>query len=534
MTATQPKKSDNVNAIKNTSMFGRLFRPLCLEDKPQNIFIEATTSRPQLHSILVYGYIIARAKNLMPIFYANGECRKLLNKVLPNYFSEFKIYSPIKLPAFDFFKILVDSLFLWLSALLGRNVVRIKWCGMLIGDIVYDQYLAGTQNATLHRFDIRLLKFIFIVLKSVSEHHKMLVSSCASSVLLSHRVGLSGACCASASEQLGLNIYSFGGSDLGTLILATHRKSYEYTPTLEELDSLLDSNSQDLDRVYTKVTNELFAGNLNADAALAFSKKIYTERDDFAKSLNLDPNKKNIFIMLHAFTDYPHSHFNGMLFSDFHDWLINTLDCAKNVLDVNWIVKNHPSSRFYPTRDFDFKKFANERSAAHICFMDDDYDFDSRSICNIGDAIITCLGTAGFEFSALSKIPSITASDNPYAEAGFAVLPKSKEEYFKLLKGIRSIKMLNPEQHRRAKAAFVFIHRLSRVPVSAIPFLSHAEQRVYQEDDKYWDIVIEKLSKNEEGIQNELELYINEVEYDGFTALRTKPMVNLSGYDGHI
>ena len=46
--------------------------------------------------------------------------------------------------------------------------------------------------------------------------------------------------------------------------------------------------------------------------------------------------------MLHAFNDQPHSHFKNMIFKDYGDWFLRTLDFAKEHDNVNYIFKQHP------------------------------------------------------------------------------------------------------------------------------------------------------------------------------------------------
>jgi hypothetical protein len=149
-------------------------------------------------------------------------------------------------------------------------------------------------------------------------------------------------------------------------------------------------------------------------------------------------------------------------------------------------------------------------------------DFDSRSICHVGDAIVTCLGSAGFEFSALGGIPSIAVGDSPYADAGFAINPRSTQEYFDVLRNIQTMDRLSGETLQRARATFMFIHRLSRVPMHALINLSHAEHRIWY-DDKYFDMVDANAAENEDLIAGEMDKYIDAVAQPDFRVLRSAP-----------
>ena len=326
---------------------------------------------------------------------------------------------------------------------------------------------------------------------------------------------------AAAAEKLGKQIYSLGGGRYGTLLCSLRRKDYEYRAdesTLRELHALPEAV---LDDIFEDVLKHLLEGAFNADAKFAFDNEVISDREEFASTFGVDPQKKNIFMMLHAFTDYPHSHFNWMIFDDFYDWFMCTLEHALENSSVNWIIKEHPASHFYPVRDVDWEAIKLRFAAPHILFIDSKIKFNSLSIPKIGDAIITCLGTAGFEMSALGAIPSITASDNPYAEAGFAMCPKNRQEYFEMLEVISEIKTLDGPEQRRAKETFIYIHRTSRVEMLCIPHLGHADSREMQFDKKYFDRVESAVSERSPKIKGQLASYIAKVESRDFRILNT-------------
>ena len=494
-----------------------------LLENAEKLLIECSASRPTLHALLLYGHIISKAKKMRPVFVAEGEGRRLLEKLAPRYLPAFDVFSPLRCGTLEKAYLFLRATLFWLQVISGFPLVKLQWRGLQIGDIVYDEYLAVRQHARLHHWDSQLARLIYLTLRSVEEGELALRTTGAAAVLFSHRVGLSAASMANAAEKRGVAIFSFGGNRYGTLLRAPTRKCYEYNATPEDLAPILSLPDHQLDALFEQVQVELFSGAFNADAKLAFSRKLFRDRDDFARTFGLPPGKKNVFIMLHAFTDYPHSHFNGMLFDDFHDWFINTLEHAVNDKSVNWIVKSHPASRFYPVKDMNWEEIEATWAAEHVVFMSENADFDSRSIGYVGDAVITCLGSAGFELSAMAGIPSITAGDNPYASSGFAIFPSNREAYFDVLRNVGTLEKLSGERLRRARATFVFIHRLSRVSVSAIPTLSHAEQREYQFDDRYFQRVEEVLKGNEDEVREELRRYIQAVGEKDFRALRTSP-----------
>lgn len=488
------------------------------------LLIESSASRPVLHGLLLYGRLISKARKMKPIFIAEGEARRVLEEIAPLYLPDFEILQPKSVNLFIRIYLFLCAVLIWLQVVMGRALVSVCWKDLQVGDIIYDQYLAACQCARLHRWDARLLGFIYLTLRSIEESEDALRCTRSAAVLLSHRVGVLAASMANAAERLGVAVFSFGGNRYGTLIQAPVRKVYEYRATANDLAPILALTNNQLNTIFSQVQTELFGGVFNADAKLAFSRRFYRSRDEFARNFGLRRNKKNIFVMLHAFTDYPHSHFNGMLFNDFYDWFIQTLKHAAGNDSVNWVIKRHPASEFYPVKDVNWAEIESSYNADHIVFMSENADFDTRSICHVGDAIVTCVGTAGFELSALAGIPSITAGDNPYAYSGFAIYPSSRDEYFKVLCNIGALERLESEALRRAKATFIFIHRLSRVSMIGIPALSHEEQRKLQFDDAYFDHVEKLMVDHEDQFREELRQYEKEIGNVNFYALRTSPI----------
>lgn len=487
------------------------------------LLIEPVDSSISLHLLCVYAHIITCAKNFTPVFIADKKNKLWLKEHLVRYFDQFQVLDKPRLSLLNKLFLFIISSYKWVLLLAQKQLITLEWRERLIGDIVYDQYLASCRRGTLYYFDLRLLKIIYHVIHAVEISRKAMTLVNPHAALRSHQVGLSSAPIAVACEEYGIPIYSIGGTMYGTLICSDQRKDYFYTATSDELKPLLELSDVEFDNCFEDVKKELFQGNFNSDSKLAFTNKLFTKRIDFANTYGLDAKKKNIFIMLHAFTDYPHSHFSGMLFKDYLDWFLKTLAFISHQKSVNWIIKQHPSSQFYPVEDLDWDELIEKYSSNSLVFMPHDADFDSRSICHVGDAIVTCVGTAGFEFSALCGVPSVTAGDNPYVNAGFAVYPSSRQEYYETLSNIGSIERLTGKQLRNAKATFMFIHRFSRVEMKGVINLSHQEHRDYQFSDQYFDMAEENAAKYESQISADLAKYIDAVSQADFHALRTKP-----------
>lgn len=297
---------------------------------------------------------------------------------------------------------------------------------------------------------------------------------------------------------------------------------YGYTPNKNDIDKIMSLSEDFFNKIFEAVKNEHMYGSSSPDAKYAFSadNMFFENRESFCEKYNLNPDKKNIFVMLHAFTDYPHSHFESMLFKDYGDWFLKTLDFAQKDKSVNWIFKQHPSDKFYPTKDIIFSEIFKNRQENVLFFSSED-KLDTRSIGVLGDAVITCAGSAGFEIPAFFGIPSITAGDNFYQGFDFMKKPKNQKEYFNILRNLKNISTLSMYQQKLAKAVYIFLYKVCVVSYSFIPVLTMEDHHNPTLNNVFWDKVLDLYDTNEKQIKEEVRKYAYEVRKDSFKALRT-------------
>lgn len=486
------------------------------------LLVEEVYGSVARHRICMYAYIVCKARRLKPIFMSSPQNRDEVDRIVSGYFTNYQIAVSSKKKWWHNPRDLFVAMFLWLKVITIGNLVKLNYSGQLIGDIIYDQYLAAFQQSTLHYFDPRLFKIVFSVVHASHLAKQNIGRHRPQAILVSHTVGISGAPLVNIAESVQIPIYTFKGGHYGTLFKAASRKEYAYSADKDTLAPLLSLPNEQFDSLFEQATDNLYSGRNHADAKRAYINKIFHDRADFAKVFGTNKDKKNIFIMLHAFTDYPHSHFKGMLFKDYYDWFIKTLEYAKTDNSVNWIVKQHPSNSLYPVQDVDWGKIEAKYHEKHIVFLPLGGDFNTQSIFHIGDAAITCVGSAGFEIPALGKIPSITAGDNAYANAGFAIFPKTIKEYHEVLSRLSEVDKLSSDQLKKARAFFIYTYQVSKIQMLTIPDLSDEACRVLETADDY----LNQVEKHVRGIANaateQLESYIEAVSQDDFRLLQTK------------
>lgn len=494
-----------------------------IESGDKKLLIEEANLPCIIQDLAIHAIVLNKAKGYIPNWiYSDNVSLELLK----SYNSSAEYIKMSKLNAFEKIKVYVSSILQFAKILINRNILSVRYDGVKYGDIVYDVYLSQEQVGTIKNIDFKIFELIRRCIKRHVLTVKTVKNNNISAVLVSHRIGLTAGVLLRASLRAGCEVYSLAGMHRATLTRSKDMSEmikYEYTPDKKDIEELTALPQEKFDKLYEFVRNFHIYGNCNMDAKFAFSddNKFYQSREEFAKDYNLDVNKKNIFVMLHAFTDYPHSHFKWMIFKDYGDWFLKTLEFAKKDKNVNWIFKQHPADKFYPTKDIKFDKLF-QNLPENVVFLDYKSKLDTRSLMHIADAIVTCLGTAGFEVPAMSGVASITAADNHYTGHGFSKNPTTKKEYFDILKDLKNIKKLTAEELKIARAVYMFIYYFCSVDFTALPILTMEEHHKPNMDDWYWDMVVDLYNTKGNIILSQIDKYAKNVAKEDFSALRSR------------
>jgi hypothetical protein len=476
------------------------------------------------HCMCMQMLILNQALGYRPVFLqSDAFSRELVQSYVPTAIS-------VPMQPLSFFeKVIISTLcrLQLLKVFLMRNILVLRYGGVQYGDIVYDTYLADNSVGTFDMGNWKAFREAArIFVRIAVRHHqikKIIRREKIDAVLVSHKIGMWGGVLTRAALVAGRKVYANAGMHRNTLYLTKSvrdMKAYGYSPTKQDIEYIL--GMKDFDARFEAVKQQHLYGLRSSDAKYAFNDgyRLFEDRGSFCLEYGVDVSKKNIFVMLHAFTDHPHSHFPKMLFRDYKDWFIQTLDFAKNDKSVNWFFKQHPSDRFYPVHDVDFAElFAGLPD--NIVFIDSTSEFDARNLKVAADAVVTCIGSAGFEMPAFYGIPSITAGDNSYSHLGFACYPRSRRAYFSVLGNSNAIKPLSPGQRRIARAFYMFTYEYATVDYSFIPRLSLEEHTSPTVNATFYNRVLRCYVVDEERIKSQIAAYAFDVSRPDFVALRS-------------
>jgi len=334
---------------------------------------------------------------------------------------------------------------------------------MNIGGLVYDTHLNRYQCATIPPYDVR---FFITVLRVLIQFERFLYSfriSRPSYLLVSHRVGLNGGTLSLIAKKYEVPIFSFGGDRNISLIVDQNPSAYEYEAKPEDKSHLKTFSDVDLDALFTSTKERHLNHEVIKDSKYAFSGQTWSDREEFAKAYNLlDPSLPFVFIMPHVFNDYPNSIYKNSTFADYFEWLKFTLKYIAQNRHINWVIREHPSTPFYNLRKNPILIASNRYASDNCTFIPYDAEFSTASLEFLADAVITCIGSIGFEGPALFNVPAIYFQPNPFIMFSPGLCLDSKEIYSSLLLNFNISEVRSHLNTRGAKECYVFMNKMSR------------------------------------------------------------------------
>jgi len=476
------------------------------------ILVEAPSTPELTHINGAFTVILNQAKSFTPVWLHSNGCEiELLKSYVPT-----AEYVKIPLSFTNKLKLFFVTLNEFLIIYKTKDILSFSYDDVKYGDLVYDTYLATFEVATIKNIDLKLIPIIYLCICRHESIRKILNQGQFEAVLVSHTVNINSGVMLRTALRYGYKGYHHQRI-LRYLEKPDGVYEYPFKPYPKEVNDIISNLGPDFNAVYKEVFDRHISGKGNPDAIYAFSKdnRHYRDKKLFCDDYGLDINKKNVFVMLHAFTDYPHSHFRWMIFKDYYDWFAETLEFAKTDDTVNWIFKQHPSIKFYPTKDVSFEKlFAN--CPQNIVYLSEKNQIDTRSVGCLADLIVTCVGSAGYELPAMAGIPSLIAGDTFYNGLGFTLEPKTKEEYFDFLHDAHNINKLSTEQQKNARAAYIYINDLLDLNLPTCPIITHEESSDSNANIWYWKKIEALYDNNGRIVIGDLHRFIDDVAKPDF------------------
>lgn len=142
--------------------------------------------------------------------------------------------------------------------------------------------------------------------------------------------------------------------------------------------------------------------------------------------------------------------YGDSLFSDYEEWLIETVRCAIANPHLDWIIKVHPVNVWRSAQDGrpmeQLEAVALTRAFGtlppHVRLLAADTKINTWSLFETIDYGLTVRGTVGIEMPCLG-IPTITAGTGRYSGHGFTIDPKTQQQYRQTLADLHTLPALD-------------------------------------------------------------------------------------------
>ncbi|QWR78335.1 hypothetical protein [Candidatus Magnetomonas plexicatena] len=192
--------------------------------------------------------------------------------------------------------------------------------------------------------------------------------------------------------------------------------------------------------------------------------KVILSKDEIIKKYGLDSNKKTAIIFSHILDD-ANLFFGEDIFSNgFSEWLVKTVEAARDNNQVNWLLKLHPANvyrRSFQAYSGEYGEILALKEALgdvpdNIKVVYPDTDINPYSFFKAADYGITVRGTVGAELPCFG-IPVLTAGTGRYSNKGFTIDSNSVPEYLQKICDIYNIEPLTEYETALAvKHAYLF------------------------------------------------------------------------------
>ena len=357
---------------------------------------------------------------------------------------------------------------------LRTEFINMEFDGVQLGDLAYDNYLRNTGKGTIEKIDQEVVNYLASTIRDYMFYDMIIKQHKVVATVQGHTVYNYGAM-ARAALKNGAIVY--GKKPAGNPLTVRRytkleeKRQYEFRLTQDEFSQLLATKKEFAVKEGQKMMKERISGGNSSSFSGAYGKgkKIY-DRKELISKLKLAEDKPTVCIMSHIFPDAPHA-FESIIYNDYYEWLEETLRAIKDITDVNWLIKEHPHlEQYHPKHSATELTIPFAENYTHIHLTPE--NLDTQSLLPLVDAIVTCSGTAGLEFST-QGIPCVLAGESHYSGFGFTIEPNNKQEYLTQLKNIGDLRKLKQDKIDLALAYTYAFHKLVWIHCNLLPQVSH-------------------------------------------------------------
>jgi hypothetical protein len=317
------------------------------------------------------------------------------------------------------------------------DVLRLTLPSEFPAALFFDGVLKRQRRATIDVSDPRLQHYLAEAMAAIEFADQLISSESFDLVILSHHSDFTfGALAWSAVRRNITVLILYGDFGHQRFFRINHLSQfflYPERPSCVELNTMPDDQVESLRQVGAKQLEARFTGK-TADIGAIYAyqrRQEMIDRNYIARALAWDAGVPIIGVYNSNWFDYPHA--SGLRdFSDFLDWITETMEVAKRRSEVNWLFKSHPCDDWYSEINGQrLEDLVAELNVPHIKLADKSWN--GLSLMRSVDGIVTCHGTIGIEATS-QMIPVLVPYEGWYGHADFVLCAEGREDYLSILK----------------------------------------------------------------------------------------------------
>jgi len=389
----------------------------------------------------------------------------------------------------DFFKntAIVENEFnrIYNSIKSKEDVLSIKIENCKIGDLIYDTYLRYTNKPQVDINDANLKLFIrqsihiYFVAKQKIEDNNVCALVSSYTTYIYHGIAVR------ICLEKNIPVHT-----VGAYYSLNHKVAKEYPSHANNHFNFKNlfkyiSNQEEIIKKYSLLFEKRFSGVIDSATNYMKSSAFSSDKNNELDNLNWD---KTVVILAHCFFDSPHI-YRDLLFPDFYDWILFTIDELIKQKDLNILVKQHPNG--LEGNDEIFKQLQNKYTNDKVLFINKKTS-QLQIIESKPKAIITAYGTAAAEFS-YQGFPVITIYDNPFTAYDFNYLANSKQEYKYLLSEVNN---LNPKQNKRDVIEYYYLQHFHFLNGREVDYMNCAKYKGQTFSEQFLNDYIPQITED--------------------------------------
>jgi len=386
-------------------------------------------------------------------FFLNYKTKKIYNSFNANYGFSYNIKY--------FFSSLIKTYEIFKNIKSKQDVVNLVVKDLNIGDLVYDTYLRKFNQKTLN---IKSYKFFFIlfqtiiILKSIENYFS---KNNVKAVIPGDVSYIYSGLVAKYAIKNKIKVYSIIETN-GFLITELQNVNYYRRMPYWEYSKKFAKFSYDEQKVKIKRALNCLERRLSGkkDSTLVYMAESTYKNLNNNNNVLLNTNKLKVLVALHDFFDSPHI-YRYMIFPDFWEWIIYTLNVAKDT-DFEWYIKPHPNA--LPQNKKIISELKEKYKDCENIFFISPFISNLQLINEDINAVVTVYGSIGHEFAYFNKLV-INAGDNPHIAYNFNIHAKNLDDYTFYLKNIDKLSLIFDKNEI---GSFFYMHYLYYRPLKLL------------------------------------------------------------------